>query len=294
MSHRTMSRKTKNVLVTILSVILALTAACSCWFAYKYFEEESEYQKQEEIMTDIRLKAEGNLSLSAMDSSIIHTETESPEDPMYRYIDFDELLGINPDITRWVYIPDSTLDYPVLQERTVGEYRYIWSDIYGNYSGTGTPFSPAIPLDIDDPHILLFGHTFAYDRDTMFYVVKKYFDREYFDTHPYAYVYYSDRTEKWLVVESRNVYSWDEVYDLPYSYGSEDYAELQQHLFADYRQQLTEHITDITSDDPLLILSTCDRQFDYDNGRRILICRLAEVLDRETGVVTQVYDDSRQ
>lgn len=274
-----MRRRTASA---ILIVMLVVCLAGAGFFAVKYFRNLKDYDDEESKFEEVR-----DLVIEQPDAN----DAEGGNtDPLYTVIDFDTLLGVNADATRWVCIPNTPINYPVMQERTVGKFRYLWEDMNKRWSSTGTPLTPAIPLGIDDPHILLFGHSFSKNKSLGFTHIKDYFDRSFFDTHPYVYVYYPDRTEKWLAFESKNVMGSDRVYDVPYTYGSEDYKALQDYLFSKpYRQQLTEYLEGLTENDPILIMSTCDTRYDKKNGRAILICRLAEVLDRETMQVTQVY-----
>lgn len=284
MNKRTEQKSTGRRIVSgILIVALVVCFAGSGFFAVKYFYNLKDYADEESKFEEVRdLVVKPSDADNVSDADTLY--------PLYTVIDFDTLLGMNADATRWVCIPGTPINYPVMQERTVGKFRYLWEDINRRQSSTGTPLTPAIPLGIDDPHILLFGHSFSNNSNVGFTHIKDYFDRSFFNSHPYVYVYYPDRTEKWLAIESKNVMGSDRVYDVPYTYGSEDYKALQDYLFSKpYRQQLTTHIKGITENDPILILSTCDTRYDKKNGRAILICRLAEVLDRETMQVTQVY-----
>ena len=304
-------KRKKNTGKMIISMILVmLFTGCligTCVFTVQYLRDLQDYKHEQQELEDLRdlvVKQPSDVTKppvdtdsttsSLSDTTSPSTETEEPvidlSDPIYTEIDFDTLLAKNEDATRWVSIPGTPLNYPVMQERTVGKFSYLYAGLDKKYSSIGTPLTPAIPLGIDDPHILLFGHSFSGNHDLGFYTIKGYFERSYFEEHPYVYVYYPDRTEKWLAIEIKNVMGTDKVYDIPYTYGSQDYKELQQYLFAQpYRQQLAEHIGGITENDPILILSTCDRQYANNGGRAILICRLAAVLDRETMEITQVY-----
>jgi len=195
-------------------------------------------------------------------------------DPLLRYIDFGRLKGINPAAERWVYIPDSTLDYPVMTEPRADSSYYLWRDIYQRESSIGTPLTPKGSGENGDAHLLIFGHAFTDNRDTMFYTLKKYYDKGYWSSHPYVYVYYEDRVEKWQPVWVVNVLEDDIVYDMPYELDSDEYANLLAYLEGKARQK-ADGLT-ISRNEICLVLSCCDRAWNWEGGRCILVCRLVE------------------
>ena len=72
--------------------------------------------------------------------------------------DFEELLKVNPDTIGWINIPNTVIDYVVVQSpyEDDPEY-YLHRDFYGNYSKYGTIF-----LDyrskLDSKNLILHGH----------------------------------------------------------------------------------------------------------------------------------------
>lgn len=77
-------------------------------------------------------------------------------------IDFASLRLENPDIYAWIYIPDTNVNYPVLQNPTDDSY-YLKHDKDGNYSEAGAIYSQlANKTDFSDPVTVLYGHIFTY------------------------------------------------------------------------------------------------------------------------------------
>jgi hypothetical protein len=74
------------------------------------------------------------------------------DENLLRRIDFDELQSINPDVQRWIYVPNTNIDYYVMQEQTVNETYYLWRDINKSRSSWGSILNPAEPMDFDDAH----------------------------------------------------------------------------------------------------------------------------------------------
>lgn len=144
---------------------------------------------------------------------------------LLRRIDFNNLKAVNKDVRSWVYIPDTNIDYYVMQEQELGVYYYLWRDIYKNSSSWGSILTPKIPLNADDAHLLIFGHRMK-NTNTAFSSLSKFRDAGYGAEHKYVYQYYPDHAERWRVWAVMNVQPNDDVYNMPYTLGSDEYGEL--------------------------------------------------------------------
>ena len=73
-------------------------------------------------------------------------------------IDFAELSSINPDIYAWIRIPDTQIDYPVLQREEDDTY-YLRHNSSGRYAFAGSIYTEeANSRDFKDPMTVLYGH----------------------------------------------------------------------------------------------------------------------------------------
>lgn len=147
---------------------------------------------------------------------------EDAEDPFNRYIDFESLQAINPDIVGWIYIPDTMIDYPILVGDS-DEY-YLNRDYEGNYSSLGSIFAFA---DVDltkDNHICLFGHNMISQQ--MFGGLDKYKGQEYADNHKYCYIYTPDRTKECTLISAFRCHKTDAVFELDKTDETTDTTEL--------------------------------------------------------------------
>lgn len=187
-----------------------------------------------------------------------------------RTVDFEQLQGINEAASRWLYIPDTPMDAYVMQEQTVGSYYYLYKDIYKEYSSIGSFLTPKIPMDADDAHLLIFGHTFSVQKDLAFGSIKVHFaDAEIAAEHPYVYIYYPDRVERWQVWAACDVYADAVVYDMPYVIGSDEYRDMLDDMASKSRYQLCDQPTAWTR---TLFLSTCNGRSGGSNVRLVLAC----------------------
>ncbi len=173
--------------------------------------------KTEGMMTDDQAEQFDAMSESEMDPNLL------------RQVDFDNLRSVNSDVRSWVYIPETNVDYYVMQEQTLGVYYYLWRDISKNSSTWGSILTPKIPLDADDAHTLIFGHRMK-NTSQAFSSLSKYRDTEYAEQHKYVYQYFPDHAERWEVYAALNIQPADTVYEMPFELGSDDYQGMLDHV----------------------------------------------------------------
>lgn len=90
---------------------------------------------------------------------------------------FEELQAINPDVTAWVTMDNTGIDYPVLQGED--NLSYINTDAYGDFALAGSIFLDTdCSRDFTDPYSLLYGHHM--ENSKMFGDVDLYKDAAFF------------------------------------------------------------------------------------------------------------------
>lgn len=199
-------------------------------------------------------------------TQIVLTEAYS-ENPMGRVINWDKLLDINKDVKCWIYIPGTGVDYPVMQEQEFAKAYYLNHNIYKVAQKSGAIFTPKEPNDnVTDVHMLFYGHHMK--NGSMFGIITNYKKKEFCDEHPFIYIYYPDRTEKWGIWTVNNVLDEDDVYLMPYFDGTIEYKELlksleETSLYETEYFGVDDHTKTIT-------LSTCDHSVDANTGRFIV------------------------
>lgn len=189
---------------------------------YTYLEN---HKYAEDINLDIQLKKDVEFVQEQQPQAV-----KIDDENLLRRIDFDALHAINTDIFGWLYIPDTNVDYPTLQEQTVGETFYLNHDYDKSYSQNGSILTPKEPMDLEDAHLLLFGHHMR-DKSVMFSSLPSlYSDEMYGKEHFYMYMYYPDRAERWILWTAVDSQSDDMVYTIPYTIGSDDYQNLLDNI----------------------------------------------------------------
>ena len=172
-------------------------------------------------------------------------------------VDFDNLQEtVNKDIYAWIYIPDTKVDYPVLQHETDNTY-YLNYNLDGSRGYPGCIYTENYnKKDFTDPVTVMYGHNMK--DGGMFAGLHKYADSEYAESHPYIYIYTPDGM---LVYE---VFSAHETTDEHILYAHswfEQESEIEKYIkdSRDSRSMgsvLREDV-EVEKDDRVLTLSTC-------------------------------------
>ena len=114
-------------------------------------------------------------------------ETQRETEPPYvSPINFEELAAINPDIVGWIRIPDTNIDYPIVQ--AADNDTYLHKSFEGEETSAGTIFLDfESQSDMRGYNSILYGHHMK--NGSMFKDVVKYKDEDYFKEHQYFEIY---------------------------------------------------------------------------------------------------------
>lgn len=100
-------------------------------------------------------------------------------------LDLEALREVNGDVIGWVSIPDTALNYPILQGEDNEYYLERTWDLQKSSAGSIFMEQTNQP-DFSDFHTLLYGHRM---RDgSMFASLKHYNQKEHWSAHPYVYI----------------------------------------------------------------------------------------------------------
>lgn len=131
------------------------------------------------VVTETAINTDTPTSLPTATLTAVPTEAPTPE-PTEEPDNspFGQLKAINPDITAWITMPGTAIDYPILQGST--NYSYINKDVYGNFALAGSIFLDSRNNgDYTDIYSLLYGHNM--DQHRMFGDVNLYKEKDFFD-----------------------------------------------------------------------------------------------------------------
>jgi sortase B len=97
-------------------------------------------------------------------------------------IDWEYWQSTNPDIVAWITIPDTPIDYPVVQAPKSSPTHYLDYDAYGARNFYGCPYIDS-GCTIESPNVVIFGHNMGGIDDSMFTTLTGYLDSAYLSTH---------------------------------------------------------------------------------------------------------------
>ena len=178
--------------VTVVLVIGAVVAGTAFGVAkLQEHNEDVKITKTWEEFKNVADSAEGESvsEVSTEESGAVEHGQMYSSDPMKRVINWDAVHNVNEEVKCWIYIPQTEIDYPVLQSAKWedNEY-YLKHDVYGNSSAAGSIYMPAEVEGIaeKDIHQIIIGHHMR--NGSMFSYLVKYKYKSFWEATPYIYL----------------------------------------------------------------------------------------------------------
>lgn len=250
-------KKKFNIISNILLVCCVVVFLFSLWKVAGYLIE---YRKGEESYESI------------MDEAVVIPEApdvEVPEEDLLPVIDWDALYAMNDDLLGFLYIPDTIIQYPIVQGSD-NEY-YLTHTFSGETNKCGCIFmDTGNQADFTSDNTLLHGHNMKTGK--MFGSLRKYEDKSYWEEHPYIWILTEDTAMKYHIFSSGRTDAGSYVYTL--KFGSEQSFE----TYIQKRTKIDPYYdtgVEVTTQDRLLTLSTCTS--DTEEGRRVVQAKLVEI-----------------
>lgn len=182
---------------------------------------------------------------------------------------FNKLRATNPDTVGWIQIPGTAINYPVVH--TQDSQKYLDINFNGNKSVCGAIFScGSTSYNPPSDNITLFGHNLGKNRTKMFSSLVQYKQKDYYQKHDTIYfeTLYFKGEYKIFAVFNTNV-PGDNFNYTQSSFGSA--ASRQAFIQTIQNRALYDTGVQIEEDTELLTLSTCDRSFDNETGRLVVV-----------------------
>lgn len=246
-----------NFILMVICILLTFAVSLGSYMAYDYFSQSDDADKSSLLSAEI---SSDDSSIEDVDKSDVDTIDKKA---MLRRFDFDELQSKVPDFYCWMYIPNTEIDYCVVHI-DVNNQKYVWSDVYGDSSSVGCIFT--YDTEEDDMLRVFYGHHLS-GPAKMFTELTNYENKEWAEEHPYVYLYFPDRVERWKVWAPQYVTKSHAIYQYPYHDGEADYDMLLSNLDTAFGEKFAEKPT---MHDKIIALSTCDSAIDGTSGRYVV------------------------
>lgn len=231
-------------------VLMVICLAVFCYSAYNLIQIYLDYKKIDDEYEEI-----------AEEYTVKQDEGEN-----YLDIQWDELLNRNKDVKAWIQIPDTNVNYPVLQGET--NDTYIHSDIDGNYLNAGSIFVASENQNpFQDINTVIYGHNMK--NGSMFNNIKSYTEQDFADEHPYVYIYLPDGTvSKYKVISAHIISDKSVLYNTNITNIQDFYQEIANgnDISVPFDQ---------STNQPVITLSTCTSG-GGENGKRNVVHAVLE------------------
>lgn len=171
--------KRRNRLTILIGITAAALLASLVLFALRFCQEvreENEYQEETEKLQQYK----PHLTEAAAGNPGGKTEPAvTPEEPeAVNYL--AELQAVNPDVTAWLTVPGTGIDFPIVQGED--NVYYLTHNLEGERSTLGVPFLDVrCSRDFSDFNSVLYGHHISGGR--MFSDLDKFREAAFFTEH---------------------------------------------------------------------------------------------------------------
>lgn len=210
--------------------------------------------------------------------SLVSNYTQTGDADDVPQINFDELAAVNPDIVGWIYVPNTKINYPVVQ--TSDNTKYLTYLFDGTWNNSGTIF-----LDCDDtaPGVVdqqttIYGHHM--DDGEMFELIADAASQETFDT--INTVYYITRTTTYKlkpiflrVVDGSTTEARTANFE-----NNEAFQAYLKDMLANADARVDDAEDQLNGVNKVVTLVTCQRSV-LANGRAAMVCKIEEAAARK-------------
>ena len=244
--------KRGRIEIPLYKLILVIIAIISIITIYNTYYKET---KTDDILSDIKVD----------ETQITETKTE-------KMLQLEELKKENNDIVAWLEIPNTKINYPVLQTSD-NEY-YMKHNYKKEKSGDGSIFlDKDYNWDTPSSNLLIYGHNNK--NGNMFQDLLKYEDENYYTEHPTIQftTVNEDCTYEIIAVFKSRVYykSEQNVFRYYYFINAENEEEYNNYVEESKKASLYDTGKTAEYGDQLLTLSTCE--YSQEDGRFVIVAR---------------------
>ena len=230
---------------------------------------------QKELSDSVQKSRATENSQNEKDKNNPHTESEPISSEKQKVLDqYKDLYAENQDMTGWLSIDGTMIDYPVMQ--CDDNKYYLHHDFYGKEDKYGCLFVKDI-ADVNTPgtNFIIYGHNMK--DGSMFGDLDRYKDESFYQEHSLIsfHTLYEERTYEIMSVFLSQVYDKDEDVFKYYEFYQAD-TENEFLGFYENVKKMSLYDTGVTAEygDTFLTLSTC--AYHVEDGRLVVVAKRIE------------------
>lgn len=252
------NKKKKKLFTFMFAITLSIFLGCAAYLIF-YFGIQPWYlnQQSSKIHDTYYNSSNFNSTDFASDGTLLK---------------FSELLEINKNTKGWLSIPETNIDYPVVQGKEDSDF-YLYHNFTGNNDKNGCLYIDSnCNVETPSKNIVIHGHNMESTR-MMFYQLPKYKSIDFYKEHPLIIFDSIYNESKWKIISFMRVsgtYSQNDGFN--YMQGDfnseEDFASFINQVKI---RSLYKCPVDVNKNDTLLMLSTCT--YEIQNCRSVIVAR---------------------
>lgn len=141
-------------------------------------------------------------------------EEEPQQESPWPEVDFDALKTINNQVVGWIYIPDTKVNYPIVQGQNNDQYLHHL--LTGEYNSSGSIFLESkVAGDFSGRNNPIYGHNMK--NGTMFADLIDYKSQSFYDEHPVGMLMTPEKNYYVRIYSGYVTSSWGNAWELSFS-----------------------------------------------------------------------------
>ena len=266
-------KRLKKILYFSLIGVLALVFIISAVYIANYLidssVQNSEYNELAQLVQSIKDQQSGSTD-STVSSGGSPNATSGEDSTSAILPEYQAIYEMNNDLVGWITIPDTKIDYPVMQTPNKPDY-YLNHNFNKDWSEWGCIYARET-CDINTPsdNITLYGHHMA--DGSMFAQLDKFKSSTFYKAHQ---TFTFDTLYEHHTYQIIAVFKTSAIVGQGFAYHLFDYADSEEEFneFISTVKSLQYYETGITAEygDMLLTLSTCE--YTLEEGRFVVVAK---------------------
>lgn len=206
----------------------------------------------------IQLYEKKNITPPESTISVTEPKTAEKQEKIKNPIDFKKLQKTNDEIYAWIKIDDTKVDYPIVQNKTDDNFYLKHSAEDKSWSASGAVYTELVNNKrFSNSVTVVYGHN-GYG-DTMFTTLHYFNKKDFFDAHPYFYIYTEDRRLTYQVVSA---FKYDDRHIMnSFNFADtavlEDFQDMLRNPSSAVKNVREKLDAQLDADSKIVILSTC-------------------------------------